>query len=71
VASASDATIDLMFVQLKCKTISRQRRNRYPLLPIIYAAIDDLKDAMEGMLAPEMKEEILASWRLERDFQNF
>jgi translation initiation factor IF-2 len=22
---------------------------------IIYAAIDDLKDAMEGMLAPEMK----------------
>jgi translation initiation factor IF-2 len=23
---------------------------------IIYAAIDDLKDAMEGMLAPEMKE---------------
>jgi translation initiation factor IF-2 len=26
---------------------------------IIYAAIDDLKDAMEGMLAPEMKEEVL------------
>ena len=28
---------------------------------IIYAAIDDLKDAMEGMLAPEMKEEILGT----------
>jgi translation initiation factor IF-2 len=25
---------------------------------IIYAAIDDLKDAMEGMLAPEMKEDL-------------
>ncbi|GEL09961.1 bacterial translation initiation factor 2 (bIF-2) [Flavobacterium glycines] len=28
---------------------------------IIYAAIDDLKDAMEGMLAPEMKEEVLGN----------
>jgi len=28
---------------------------------IIYAAIDDLKDAMEGMLAPEMKEEVLGT----------
>ena len=25
---------------------------------IIYDAINDLKDAMEGMLSPEMKEEI-------------
>ncbi len=28
---------------------------------IIYAALDDLKDAMEGMLAPEMKEEVLGT----------
>ena len=28
---------------------------------IIYAAIDDVKDAMEGMLAPEMKEEVLGT----------
>jgi translation initiation factor IF-2 len=32
---------------------------------IIYAAIDDLKDAMEGMLAPEMKEEVLVLLKLE------
>jgi translation initiation factor IF-2 len=28
---------------------------------LLYAAIDDLKDAMEGMLAPEMKEEVLGT----------
>jgi translation initiation factor IF-2 len=28
---------------------------------LLSAAIDDLKDAMEGMLAPEMKEEILGT----------
>jgi translation initiation factor IF-2 len=32
---------------------------------IIYAAIDDLKDAMEGMLAPEMKRRVLVLLKLE------
>lgn len=36
---------------------------------IIYAAIDDLKDAMEGMLAPEMKEEILGNAEIREIFK--
>ncbi|WP_347050440.1 translation initiation factor IF-2 [Flavobacterium olei] len=36
---------------------------------IIYAAIDDLKDAMEGMLAPEMKEEILGTAEIREIFK--
>ena len=36
---------------------------------IIYAAIDDLKDAMEGMLAPEMKEEVLRTAEIREIFK--
>src|SRR6218665_2132419 len=36
---------------------------------IIYAAIDDLKDAMEGMLAPEMKEEVLGNAEIREIFK--
>ncbi|WP_366186506.1 translation initiation factor IF-2 [Flavobacterium ovatum] len=36
---------------------------------IIYAAIDDLKDAMEGMLAPEMKEEVLGTAEIRELFK--
>ncbi len=36
---------------------------------IIYAAIDDLKDAMEGMLAPEMKEEITGTAEIREIFK--
>ena len=36
---------------------------------VIYAAIDDLKDAMEGMLAPEMKEEILGTAEIREIFK--
>ena len=36
---------------------------------IIYAAIDDLKDAMEGLLAPEMKEEILGTAEIREIFK--
>jgi translation initiation factor IF-2 len=32
---------------------------------LLFTAIDDLKDAMEGMLAPEMKEEVLVLLKLE------
>jgi translation initiation factor IF-2 len=35
---------------------------------IIYA-IDDLKDAMEGMLAPEMKEEVLGTAEIREIFK--
>ena len=36
---------------------------------IIYDAIDDLKDAMEGMLAPEMKEEVLGTAEIREIFK--
>jgi translation initiation factor IF-2 len=36
---------------------------------LLYAAIDDLKDAMEGMLAPEMKEEILGTAEIREIFK--
>ncbi|KVV14523.1 translation initiation factor IF-2 [Flavobacterium sp. TMP13] len=36
---------------------------------IIYAAIDDLKDAMEGMLAPVMKEEVLGTAEIRELFK--
>jgi translation initiation factor IF-2 len=53
-ASASDAIIsDLMFVLLEMHTIADKEEIDIRYYSIIYAAIDDLKDAMEGMLAPE------------------
>ena len=36
---------------------------------IIYDAINDLKDAMEGMLAPEMKEEVLGTAEIREIFK--
>ena len=36
---------------------------------IIYDAINDLKDAMEGMLSPEMKEEILGTAEIRETFK--
>jgi translation initiation factor IF-2 len=36
---------------------------------IIYDAIDDLKDAMEGMLSPEMKEEITGTAEIRETFK--
>ena len=36
---------------------------------IIYAAINDLKDAMEGMLSPEMKEEITGTAEIRETFK--
>ncbi len=36
---------------------------------IIYDAINDLKDAMEGMLSPEMKEEITGTAEIRETFK--
>jgi translation initiation factor IF-2 len=36
---------------------------------IIYAAIDDLKDAMEGMLSPEIKEEVTGTAEIREIFK--
>jgi translation initiation factor IF-2 len=57
-ASASDAII--IRFNVRPAGNARQLQIKKKLISVttnIYAAIDDLKDAMEGMLAPEMKEE--------------
>jgi translation initiation factor IF-2 len=36
---------------------------------IIYAAIDDIKSAMEGMLSPEMKEEVTGTAEIRETFK--
>ena len=59
-ASASDAIIIGFNVrpQGNAKMLAEKEEIDIRNYSIIYAAIDDLKDAMEGMLSPEMKEEI-------------
>jgi translation initiation factor IF-2 len=59
-ASASDAIIFGFNVrpQGNAKTLAEKEEIDIRNYSIIYAAIDDLKDAMEGMLSPEFKEEI-------------
>ncbi len=39
------------------------------LYSIIYAAINEIKDAMEGMLSPEIKEEIVATLEIRETFK--
>lgn len=59
-ASASDAII--IGFNVRPSASARQLADKEEIdirnYSIIYDAIDDLKDAMEGMLSPEMKEEI-------------
>jgi translation initiation factor IF-2 len=59
-ASASDAIIVGFNVrpQGNARTIADNEEVDIRTYSIIYAAISDLKDAMEGMLSPDMKEEI-------------
>jgi translation initiation factor IF-2 len=61
-ASASDAII-IGFVRPagNARQLADKEEIDIRYYSIIYAAIDDLKDAMEGMLAPEMKEEVLGT----------
>ena len=59
-ASASDAIIVVFNVrpQGNARTIADKEEVDIRTYSIIYDAINDLKDAMEGMLSPEMKEEV-------------
>jgi len=59
-ASASDAVIIGFNVRPmgNAKAIAEKEEIDIRMYSIIYDAINDLKDAMEGMLSPEMKEEI-------------
>ena len=59
-ATASDAIIVGFNVrpQANARVIADREEVDIRIYSIIYAAINDLKDAMEGMLSPEMKEEV-------------
>ena len=62
-ASASNAIIIGFNVrpQSNARTIADREEVDIRTYSIIYDAINDLKDAMEGMLSPEMKEEVIGN----------
>jgi len=70
-ASASDAVIIGFNVRPmgNAKTIADKEEIDIRMYSIIYDAINDLKDAMEGMLSPEMKEEITGTAEIRETFK--
>ncbi|SHF84241.1 translation initiation factor IF-2 [Flavobacterium defluvii] len=70
-ASASDAIIIGFNVRPagNARQLAEKEEIDIRYYSIIYAAIDDLKDAMEGMLAPEMKEEVLGTAEIREIFK--
>ncbi|TRW21871.1 translation initiation factor IF-2 [Flavobacterium zepuense] len=70
-ASASDAII--IGFNVRPSANARQLADREEIdirnYSIIYDAIDDLKDAMEGMLSPEMKEEVTGTAEIREVFK--
>ena len=70
-ASASDAIIIGFNVRPmgKARQIADKEEIDIRMYSIIYAAINDLKDAMEGMLSPEMKEEITGTAEIRETFK--
>ncbi len=70
-ASASDAIIIGFNVrpQGNAKQLAEKEEIDIRNYSIIYDAIDDLKDAMEGMLSPEMKEEITGTAEIRELFK--
>lgn len=69
-ASASDAVI--IGFQVRPSSVARKLAEKEDieirLYSVIYNAIEDLKDAMEGMLSPEIKEEIMATVEVRQIF---
>jgi translation initiation factor IF-2 len=70
-ASASDAIIIGFNVRpsASARTLADKEEIDIRNYSIIYDAIDDLKDAMEGMLSPEMKEEITGTAEIREVFK--
>ncbi|RRJ93159.1 translation initiation factor IF-2 [Paenimyroides tangerinum] len=70
-ASASDAIIIGFNVRPmgNAKALADKEEIDIRNYSIIYAAIDDLKDAMEGMLSPELKEEITGTAEIRELFK--
>jgi translation initiation factor IF-2 len=70
-ASASDAIIIGFNVRPmgNARQIADKEEIDIRTYSIIYSAINDLKDAMEGMLSPEMKEEITGTAEIRETFK--
>lgn len=70
-ASASDAIIIGFNVRPagNAKALAEKEEIDIRNYSIIYAAIDDLKDAMEGMLSPELQEEITGTAEIRELFK--
>jgi len=70
-ASASDAIIIGFNVRPtgNARQIADKEEVDIRMYSIIYDAINDLKDAMEGMLSPEMKEEITGTAEIRETFK--
>ena len=70
-ASASDAVIIGFNVRPmgNAKTIADKEEIDIKTYSIIYDAIDDVKDAMEGMLSPELKEEVTGTAEIRELFK--
>tara|TARA_R110002051_G_scaffold34976_1_gene77423 strand:- start:5 stop:2806 length:2802 start_codon:yes stop_codon:yes gene_type:complete len=70
-ASASDAVIIGFNVRPmgNARAMAEKEEIDIRMYSIIYDAINDLKDAMEGMLSPEMKEEISGTAEIRETFK--
>jgi translation initiation factor IF-2 len=70
-ASASDAIIIGFQVRpsLAARKLAEKEEIDIRLYSIIYDAINEVKDAMEGMLSPEIKEEIVATVEVREVFK--
>ena len=70
-ASASDAIIIGFNVRPmgNARSIADKEEIDIRMYSIIYDAINDLKDAMEGMLSPEMKEEVTGNAEIRETFK--
>lgn len=70
-ASASDAIIIGFNVRpmANAKTLAEREEIDIRNYSIIYDAINDLKDAMEGMLSPELKEEVTGTAEIREIFK--
>ncbi len=70
-ATASDAIIVGFQVRpsVQARKLAEQEGVDIRLYSIIYQAIDEIKEAMEGMLSPEIKEEILGTAEVRETFK--
>ena len=70
-ASASDAIIVGFQVRpsAQARRLAEQEEIDIRLYSVIYKAIEEIRDAMEGMLAPEFKEEILGTAEIRETFK--